>query len=153
MKRVRIYDMDGVLVDSSHRFATLPNGKIDLTYWTDNRHRCFDDSPLPLLAQYQADCDDVATFCIIATARVMHEEEARHLQEVIGLPNYFISREAGDKRKGAEMKLAGIRKILALKQFAHIQDVLVYEDNPDYLTGICNALRCNGVYVPSNQGV
>ena len=32
---IRIYDLDGTIVDSSHRRAIKPNGEIDLDKWRE----------------------------------------------------------------------------------------------------------------------
>ena len=61
MKRIAIYDMDGTIVCSMHRYRTIvDNGieRIDLDYWRANEYRALDDSLLPLAEQYKNDLDD-----------------------------------------------------------------------------------------------
>ncbi len=57
IKKVKIYDMDGTIVDSTHRYKTIKdingNEKIDLEYWRNNEFRAFDDELLPLAEQYK----------------------------------------------------------------------------------------------------
>ena len=35
-KKIHVYDLDGVLVDTSHRYRTDANGKTDMLYWGAN---------------------------------------------------------------------------------------------------------------------
>ena len=47
IKRVRIYDMDGTIVCSMHRYRTVIDDRgerIDLEYWRENEYRALDDS-------------------------------------------------------------------------------------------------------------
>ena len=46
----KIWDLDGTVIDSSHRYSTLPNGDIDLPRWiADNTKANIErDSLLPL---------------------------------------------------------------------------------------------------------
>ena len=61
INRVSIYDMDGTIVCSLHRYRTIvdDNGeRIDLQYWRENEYRAGDDSLLPLANQYRMDLKD-----------------------------------------------------------------------------------------------
>ena len=93
--RVSIYDMDGTIVDSSHRYRTIVDEKgerIDLDYWRQNEYRAGDDELLPLHRQYLADIADPHCYVIIATARVMNQPDWDFVESKLGLPDYFISR-------------------------------------------------------------
>lgn len=155
MKRIAIYDMDGTIVDSLHRYRTVKGAdgveRIDLQYWRDNEHRAFDDSFLPMVEQYHADkaCPD--TYVVIATARVMGDADWRFVREKLGEPDYFISRKNGDSRSGALLKVLGLRRLLSLKQFKGLPGIF-YEDNVAYLKAVCDAFGFKGVYCPSQQG-
>ena len=101
INRVAIYDMDGTIVDSSHRYRTIidANGeRIDLDHWRENEFRAMDDSLLPLFEQYRADLADDNCYVIIATARVMNEPDWQFVREILGEPDYFISRKNGDSQ-------------------------------------------------------
>lgn len=156
MKRIRIYDMDGTIVCSRHRYRSVknPDGteRIDLQYWRDNQHRAMEDSLLPMAEQYKADLKDDDCFVIIATARVMNGPDWQFVREILGEPDHFIFRAADDSRSGALLKVLGLRKILNLKQFAGITDVIFYEDNVQYLKTVCDEFGIQGVYLPSKQG-
>jgi FMN phosphatase YigB (HAD superfamily) len=72
MKRsmVMIFDLDGTVIDTSHRYRNLPCGKIDLDYWFANstEEKIAQDNLLPLAAEmrrYYAEGHTV----VVCTAR------------------------------------------------------------------------------------
>ena len=153
IKIVNIYDMDGVLVDSLHRFRTLPNGKIDLEYWIKNEHKAYQDKLLPLAKKYKEEIKRKDIYVIIATARVLNYWDWKFIHDKLGYPNHIIHRKnRNDKRKGAQLKINGLKKILALKQFRNAEKHF-YEDNPDYLYPVCQAINAIPHYIKSKQGV
>mgnify|MGYP000919515991 FL=1 len=151
IKRVQVYDMDGTLVCSLHRYRTIDNVRIDLQYWLDNAHLAMDDTLLPLAEQYKRDLQDEETFVIIATARVMGAADWQFVRDVLGMPDYFISRKPGDSRSGGLLKIKSLQKFFNLKPFANAE-VTFYEDNVQYLKAVCDHFKIRGVYVPSAQG-
>ncbi len=151
IKRIAIYDMDGTIVCSMHRYRTNDNGKIDLQYWRDNEYRAMGDSLLPLAEQYRADIADPECYVIIATARVMNDPDWQFVNEILGKPDYLISRGANDTRSGGELKIKGLQKFFNLKNFRNAVAVF-YEDNTAYLKAVCDHFNIRGVYIPSQQG-
>lgn len=152
IKRVSVYDMDGTIVCSLHRYRTMPCGtKIDLQYWQDNQHRAYDDSLLPLAKQYQDDIADPECYVIIATARVMGDADMAFIRDKLGMPNHIISRKDGDSISGGLLKINGLTKFFNLRNFANAAWVF-YEDNASYLKAVCDHFRIHGVYIPSRQG-
>jgi len=152
--KVSIYDMDGTIVDSSHRYRTIvdENGeRIDLDYWRENEYRAMDDSLLPMAAQYAADMANPSVFVIIATARVMHRSDWNFVKTQLGYPDYFISRAPDDCQSGKTLKINGLAKFFNLKWFRDA-DVTFYEDNVSYLKAVCDRFNIRGVYIPSKQG-
>jgi hypothetical protein len=152
--KVSIYDMDGTIVDSSHRYRVIDtdNGpKIDLPYWRANEYRAMEDGLLPLADQYMNDIRDPHCYTIIATARVMHAPDWQFVREILGEPDYFISRADGDTRSGSVLKINGLQKFFNLKQFRNA-DATFYEDNTSYLKAVCDHFNIRGVYIPSKQG-
>jgi len=151
IRRVSIYDMDGTIVCSMHRYRTNENGKIDLQYWRENEYRAMSDSLLPLAEQYKADIADPECYVIIATARVMNDPDWQFVNEILGKPDYLISRGANDTRSGGELKIKGLQKFFNLKNFRNAVAVF-YEDNTAYLKAVCDHFNIRGVYIPSQQG-
>jgi len=155
IKEIHIYDMDGTIVDSSHRYRINPEtGKIDLQYWLDNctPDMIAKDSLLPLADQYKKHCANPEIYVIIATARVIEAADYNFIVQNLGLPNKIVSRDGrNDTRKGAHMKIAGLRFLKNLKQFKNAACTF-YEDNLEYLHPVAKFLNARAVYVPSNQG-
>lgn len=155
IKRVSVYDMDGTIVCSLHRYRTVinANGKevIDLAHWRANEYRAMDDSLLPLAAQYQADLQDPSCYVVIATARVLNEPDMQFIREKLGMPNYIISRPKDCTLSGGVLKVRGLRKFLNLRNFKGAVFTF-YEDNRAYLDYVCTTLGINGVFVESKQG-
>ena len=155
VKKIRIYDMDGTIVCSMHRYATIidDNGeRINLTYWRENSHKAMQDSLLPLAAKYQMDIENPDVFVVIATARVLGDRDRQFIREVLGQPNFIISRKPDDTRSGGLLKVLGIRQMLGLKQLHNVTDVKFYEDNVSYMKTVCDFFDFTGVYIPSKQG-
>lgn len=152
--KVSIYDMDGTIVDSSHRYRTIvdQNGeRIDLDYWRENEYRAMEDGLLPLAAQYRADLQDKNTYVIIATARVMNEPDYQFLREILGEPDYLISRPKDSSVSGKVLKINGLAKFFNLINFKDAEFTF-YEDNIQYLKAVCDRFNIRGVYIPSVQG-
>ena len=155
LRQIAIYDMDGTIVDSSHRYRTVvdPDGRerIDLQYWRDNEYRAMEDGLLPLAEQYMRDIADPDVYVIIATARILRDPDMQFIREVLGMPNYIISRAENDTRSGAILKINGLTKFFNLLNFRNI-DAVFYEDNVQYLKAVCDKFNIRGVYIPSVQG-
>lgn len=152
IKRVAVYDMDGTIVCSLHRYRTDESGKrIDLEYWRANQHKAYDDGLLPLHKQYLADLADPNCYVIIATARVMGDADHAFIRDKLGKPNYIISRKDGDNQSGAALKIKGLARFFNLKNF-RTAEAHFYEDNLAYLSAVCKHFRIFGHYIPSKQG-
>ena len=159
LTEINIFDCDGVLLDSSHRYKSMirQDGAevIDLAHWIENEHLAYQDSPLPTaLKEYAASLKNPNAYTIIATAAIVCDNRIKCLRDKIGLLDYIIGRtNRQDTRGGAELKIAGLRQLLALKQFDIARhNMTMIEDNLSYLTKICKAFNCRGIYVPSGQG-
>ena len=154
INRVSIYDMDGTIVCSLHRYRTIidENGeKIDLGYWRENEYKALGDSLLPLSAQYKADLSDENCYVIIATARVLRTNDYTFITDILGEPDYIISRIDGDSISGGKLKINGLAKFFNLNNFKDAEFTF-YEDNAQYLKAVCDRFNIKGVYVPSKQG-
>lgn len=154
IKRVAIYDMDGTIVDSSHRYRTIVDElgeRIDLDHWRENEYRAMDDGLLPMFEQYRQDLKDENCYVIIATARVMNAPDWQFVNEILGMPDYFISRRDGDSQSGKTLKINGLAKFFNLVTFKDA-DFVFYEDNISYLKAVCDRFNIRGVYIPSKQG-
>lgn len=153
--KLAIYDMDGTIVDSSHRYRTIIGSdnieRIDLEYWRENEYRAMQDGLLPLAEQYRKDLICKETYVIIATARVIQGPDMQFIDEILGKPDYLVSRKKGDSQSGKTLKINGLQKFFNLKQFK-TSDAVFYEDNIQYLKAVCDHFNIRGVYIPSVQG-
>lgn len=158
MNEIHIYDLDGTVIDSSHRYRTItkPDGSlaIDLPYWRNNSHRAIDDTLLPMAKQFIEHCYDNSKIVMIATARVMGYWDWISIHNLLPIRKVraFIHRPEGSKEKGASMKIRGITRAIHNLELSHISQRFFYEDNLDYLEKVCYAINAKGIYVSSNQG-
>ena len=153
IKEIHVFDMDGCIVDSSHRYRTAACGKkIDLQYWLDNEYRAMQDTLLPLADKYQAMLKNPEIYVIIATSRVLNAPDLEFIETVLGQPNKLISRNGrNDWRSGTGVKAPQLRKLFSLKQFKNAKKWF-YEDNQKVLDGVCALTGMTPIFIPSNQG-
>lgn len=156
LKGIHIFDLDGTLVDSSHRYRTLNNGQkmtIDLDHWRANEHRFTDDSLLPLAKHFQALNSDPDIYTIWITARTVKHftESFGWLVENLGEPNKWFCRPNNSDISGAILKANQLKRFLNLQQFRFVPRFF-YEDNKTYLKAVCDAIIAQPIFVISNQG-
>ncbi len=108
----KIWDLDGTVIDSSHRYSTLANGDIDLPRWiADNtRENIERDSLLPLARLMRSNYRQ-GDIVIICTARVLGVWDHVFLADHGIKAQFILSRALGDNRGDAKMKR---QKLLAL---------------------------------------
>lgn len=157
ISEVHIFDMDGTIVDSSHRYRTIiddnGNERIDLPHWRDNQHLAMNDSLLPMASHYQMLLEQPDIYVVIATSRVVNEPDHMFISEVLGAPDYLIHRlHNGDNRRAHDLKGKALRSLLNLQQFSKVRAKYFYEDNFEVLHNVCNMIDAVPVFVPSNQG-
>ena len=153
IKKVHIYDLDGTIICSLHRYRTLPCGyKIDLAHWRKNEHKAMLDSLLPLAEQYKADIKNPEIFVIIATSRAMGKLDYTFITKKLGIPDYIISRRGNwDKRRAFDLKAQGIINILYMRNLLD-KPKFFWEDNKEVCDKVAAAINGIGCYVPSKQG-
>jgi len=156
IKQIHIFDMDGTIVDSLHRYKINPaTGKIDLAHWLehDTPEHIAKDKPKGDLAEiYKEMISDPEIYVVIATARVLKDADYDWIEKHIGIPDKIISRNGrGDTRKGAKMKIDGLRYLKNLRQFANIPKWF-YEDNKEYLYPVADFLGAVPIFCESKQG-
>lgn len=151
-KRVHIYDLDGVLVDSSHRYRTNANGDIDLDYWraNNNEKNIKKDCVLPFAKQYFNDCVDPTTYTIICTSRVWNWLDIQFIIGRLGAPNKLIMRPEYNVEPDAVLKCKQLKSLFNLKQFRHLKKVF-WDDNMRTVYAIAD-LGIESNYVESSQG-
>lgn len=158
--RLCVFDIDGVLLDSTHRYRTIqtPDGeRLDLNHWRKNERHCKKDKPLELAAEYKKLLKRKNTFVIIATSRIIKAKDYRVIKVKLGLPHAIVSRN-NNAQKGGLLKLQGVLAVMNKANLHNIKKIDIYEDNIEYLKviadGLKNALNVQpeAHYIVSRQG-
>jgi hypothetical protein len=160
IKAIHIFDFDGTLVDSSHRYRTDSSGKkIDLAYWVANEHLAHLDKPIkPVCDVFKELKKSSFDYPLIATARLLCDGFWKVCKQANIIPPSVVARRSRDDfRGGAELKIAHVDRLLNLKQFKAVSEIHVHEDNLAYLEKIALHYSEKGYnvvknYYPSNQG-
>lgn len=109
-----VWDLDGTVIDSSHRHVNKPCGNIDLDHWRANstREKIMRDRLLPLVHKMR-DEERAGKLVVICTARVMtrHDREFLRVNKVPW--NVIICRDEGESTPDAEMKVSKLSKLAA----------------------------------------
>lgn len=127
-----VFDLDGTVIDSSHRHLAKADGSLDLEHWIENctAEKIFADRLLPL-ARAMRNIHKAGHHVVICTARVMSEHDLAYLENN-NLPYHgLLSRAEGDRRPDAEMKVDLLGKYLAQLGFASIREAncIMFDDN------------------------
>ena len=128
-KPIYIFDLDGTVVDSSHRFTGTAEGKVDLAKWIEDstRENIFKDSLLPL-AKFMKALMKANQNVWICTARNMSKDDFDFLAEKGIKAKTILCRKDGDHRADAEMKTAKLKRLFNLKQFQNAEKIM-FDDN------------------------
>ena len=146
-ERIHTYDLDGVLVDTSHRYRNKPDGTIDLDYWFAKMHLRDQDSLLPLAKQYMADCANSSIYVIICTSRTYNPDDVAFIHEKLGAPNKLIMRPYGNMEADAKLKRRALQRIFNLRQFQKLPRKF-WDDNIKNVNA-CRDIFTNVFHVPS----
>ena len=159
IKAIHIFDFDGTLVDSSHRYRAIDNKRIDLQYWIDNSHLAHLDKPIkPVCDIFRELVKSSFDYPLIATARILCDGFWKVCNDAgINPPSLIARKDRTCNKGGAELKIAHVDRLLNLKQFSKVSEIHVYEDNLAYLEKIALHYAKKGYnvvknYYPSNQG-
>lgn len=152
IKRIHVYDLDGVLVDSSHRYRNTEDGVIDLDYWFANRtaEKIAKDKLLPLSKQYRTDCLNPECYVILCTSRAEHKHDIRFILSRLGKPNKLIMRPAGNTEADSKLKRKQLNRLFNLRQFQKLPRKL-WEDNQRNIAAL-QSLFDYTFYISSKQG-
>ena len=134
--RICIYDLDGTVIDSSHRATHDINGNIDLADWKakSTKELIFNDSLLPLYCQLQQDYKE-GNMVILCTARELGKWDYEFINMMNIYHDRIISRPKGNNTIDCELKKSQLRYLFNLKPYKNILKVF-YDDNPSNLSAI-----------------
>ena len=138
-----IFDLDGTVIDSSHRQNTRPDGSLDLAHWIENNtvEKILADSLLPLAGKMRSVRSVKDTVAVI-TARVIQDADLAFLKRNDLRFNYLFSRAQGNTspddilKKRAILKLA--RKLQRSMNWMR-KNTVFFDDNLEVL-GIIDSM-------------
>lgn len=130
----QIFDLDGTVIDSSHRKNTLPDGTLDLAHWIANNtpEKIAADSLLPCAETMRAAWDRKHSV-MVCTARVLSAADYAYFAEHGLRFHYMLSRPAGAQLNDADLKEIQLRLFaqsagMSWAQFT--RQALMYDDSP-----------------------
>lgn len=145
-----IFDLDGTVIDSSHRHAAKPDGSVDLKHWFDNAKpdKIAADSLLPL-AESMRSIKAAGHFIIICTSRCFQPADYQFLVDndlpydvLFTRPGRFVTADdaeyadsyygfIGDARSDELIKAEQLENFFKSKGFACAADAnaLMFDDN------------------------
>ena len=141
--RLYIYDLDGTVIDSSHRRRFNTNGDLRLSYWKSHNTRkdIFGDSLLPLAKHMKKKM--IGNIVLVCTARNISQDDLDFLENNGLRYDHIISRPKGVNTADHILKYYQLKKFL--KDNPHLQDrrKIMYDDSMENLQEI-SKLRIEG---------
>jgi phosphoglycolate phosphatase-like HAD superfamily hydrolase len=143
IKNISIFDLDGTIIDSSHRQMVKSDGTLDLAKWFENAtaEKIFADKVLPL-AQQVRKRQKAGDFVMVCTARNMQDADFEFLQNEGICPDKIISRPKGNMEPDGVLKAKQLRSLFNLKQFQKASKIMF-----DDAASVRSSLRKIGIAV------
>ena len=132
--RILIYDLDGTIIDSSHRAIANKDGSINLDKWREMSTKDYinQDELLPMYWQLVNDYKN-GDIIVICTAREMNKHDLEFIHRMGIYYDYLISRPKGIETIDDVLKWNQCKHFFNLKQFKDLTKIL-YDDNIKTLT-------------------
>ena len=157
-KKIHVYDVDGVLLDSRHRHRYV-NGTLDIPHYFANctPENLARDTLLPLAEQFKADCLNREIFVIACSVR---SNEDKHIKEIVtrlGVPDklLLVGESEPDKngklQRPSFLKRRELQRIFNLIRLQNLPRTL-WEDNANTINNLKDIFTTT-IFVQSNQGV
>lgn len=133
-----IFDLDGTVIDSAHRKATLPDGSLDLAHWLENNRpeKIALDSLLPLARVMKI----LAESChvIVCTARQVQQADFDFMAANGLKYNAFLHREQGNNESDETLKVRLLTNYFNGLGFASVADAkaMFFDDNLHVLDAV-----------------
>jgi FMN phosphatase YigB (HAD superfamily) len=143
IKNISIFDLDGTIIDSSHRQMVKSDGTLDLAKWFEfaTPEKIFEDTVLPL-AQQVRKRQKRGDYVMVCTARNMTDADFEFLQNEGICPDKIISRPKGNMEPDGELKAKQLKSFLSLKQFQKASKIMF-----DDAASVRSSLRKIGIAV------
>ena len=143
--RIVIYDLDGTIIDSTHRIKLHKNGSLDLIHWKQNstKEQIFKDNLLPLYWQLVSDYKS-GNYVVLCTARELGKYDYEYIHSMGIYYDKIISRPKNNITVDHILKARQLRYFWQLKPFRKIHKTF-YDDNENNLNAI-NKLGIGNVF-------
>ena len=127
--KIRIYDLDGTIIDSSHRARYDENGKLDLDHWKRNntKENIFNDDLLPMYWQLVHDYKQ-GNIIVLCTARELNEWDYEYIHSMGIYYDYITCRKVGETTADAKLKRRLLNPFFNLKPFQRFEKWF-FDDN------------------------
>ena len=134
--KICIYDLDGTVIDSSHRATHDEQGNIDLANWKakSTKDFIFQDSLMPLYSQLVKDYKN-GDMVILCTARELGKWDWEYLYFHNIYFDRVISRPKGNMTNDGELKKNQLRYLFSLPQYKD-KEKMFYDDNENNLKSV-----------------
>ena len=111
--KICIYDLDGTIINSSHRSKFDENGILDLEHWKANntKEMIFEDSLLPMYWQLRSDYIN-GDIIVICTARELTKWDWEFIHSMGIYYDYVISRPLGNNTQDHLLKRNQLKESL-----------------------------------------
>ena len=134
--KICIYDLDGTVIDSSHRATHDEQGNIDLANWKakSTKDFIFQDSLMPLYSQLVKDYKN-GDMVILCTAREFSKWDWEYLYFHNIYFDRVISRPKGNMSNDGELKKNQLRYLFTLPCYKN-RIKIFYDDNENNLKSV-----------------
>jgi len=140
--RLYIYDLDGTVIDSSHRRRFNTNGDLRLSYWKSHNTRkdIFGDSLLPLAKHMKKKM--IGNIVLVCTAREISQNDLDFLENNGLRFDHILSRPKGVNTEDHILKYHQLKKFLVQNPYLPKRKIM-YDDSMENLQEI-SKLRIEG---------
>tara|TARA_X000001382_G_scaffold67522_1_gene46920 strand:- start:695 stop:1171 length:477 start_codon:yes stop_codon:yes gene_type:complete len=145
---IKIFDLDGTVIDSSHRTRFFADGSLDLAYWKANAtpHKIAADTLLPLAKQMQSAYARKNSLIMVCTARVMGASDYHYLKQNGLKYHAMLSRPEGNTMPDFALKLYALHGLCSDYGWSWAQfcaKAIMYDDN----LSVIDSLTAEGIKV------
>lgn len=139
-----IFDLDGTVIDSTHRQATKADGSLDLDHWFENNtaHKIMADSLLPLADSMRA-LMAAGHKIVICTARAIQPADKLFLAFNRLAYDALLHREIGNMESDASLKIRLLEEYFIGEGFNNAAQAkaIMFDDN----LKVIDAMRSIGI--------
>ena len=140
-----IFDLDGTVIDSTHRQATLADGSLDLDHWFEHNtpEKIMRDSLLPLADSMRA-IMAAGHKIVVCTARAIQPADKLFLAVNRLAYDALLHREIGNMESDASLKIRLLETYFIAEGFNNAAEAkaIMFDDN----LKVIDAMRSIGIH-------